>query len=869
MSPKTRSRRAADVIEDVLYRIGLVTSMEEDTFAEYETETTTGAVERSVDDEDDGETFDETYDGTFDGTFDGTATTRGDDGDTFDGTYEGTATTRGDDGDTFDGTYEGTTVDADDDDDDNDDGTMESNNNVNGNDPSRTAKADPDLAANAGVETRKKGKKQGRGAGEASRRTDSEDLLSSSYSSSYSSNADGEGSFFDETMEPGDVELKRFPSSSFIDAARGCISPASAVMALSTTESYQEMLMLEREDRDVMEEEDMSQSTDVVDDPPAVVRRPIRKAKSFKNGLMPVRKLFARVTIRGGAGGGATSPVPADGASGTSIASATASDAMALTKKESVERSVSQFERESLMPVLEDKSDVVSDTDSNEGYDEVPHLSDGSPPSMGDSHNGHSQEGESSMTTERISNSEGASSRAQISELLNVVYGNSLSINKEEQRMSAVLKEYGGEEAQLLKLLEHKRSLGFTTMGNSSSPPQANLTTMESSVSVNDENKEEFGGGTTVAGVASKAYYDAGRDDGDRGVNYDAGEKDEVRKGTKCKRIKDKAVLGLVRLSSWRKKKTEKRKKLMGCMGGGGAMMMLSEEEEEGKMMSKTTDIISHKDIQEAGEVEVNKEQQQYVRNLGGTGNSEKDRGGAYTKEKFAGGHLDNAVHADFRMISGCMDSQTSSDVQDISSFELPDPAGKAGGACTSALLKVLYAKDLSFAEVLEETRAVLRAEGYDQIPQLTASRAMDVRSPFRLVQRPIQGSDSLRKKGKDGKYQNRSRALLVGINYVGQKGELRGCHDDVLNMRKYIMDVHGFQYEDVTVLIDDGGQREAPTRLAILREFSRLAAISQDGDSVFFHYSGECSVLLISLFCLFLISLRNSAEINNDVMQL
>ena len=38
--------------------------------------------------------------------------------------------------------------------------------------------------------------------------------------------------------------------------------------------------------------------------------------------------------------------------------------------------------------------------------------------------------------------------------------------------------------------------------------------------------------------------------------------------------------------------------------------------------------------------------------------------------------------------ISGCEDSQTSADVSNVASFQLPDPNGKAGGACTSALLK-------------------------------------------------------------------------------------------------------------------------------------------------------------------------------------
>ena len=45
-------------------------------------------------------------------------------------------------------------------------------------------------------------------------------------------------------------------------------------------------------------------------------------------------------------------------------------------------------------------------------------------------------------------------------------------------------------------------------------------------------------------------------------------------------------------------------------------------------------------------------------------------------------------IQANVFMISGCQDSQTSADVSNVSSFSLPNPNGRAGGACTSALLK-------------------------------------------------------------------------------------------------------------------------------------------------------------------------------------
>jgi hypothetical protein len=51
----------------------------------------------------------------------------------------------------------------------------------------------------------------------------------------------------------------------------------------------------------------------------------------------------------------------------------------------------------------------------------------------------------------------------------------------------------------------------------------------------------------------------------------------------------------------------------------------------------------------------------------------------------------------------------------------------------TSAMLKVLYAdhkapdKDLSFQEVLLKMRSVLSQGKYQQIPQLSASRPLDI----------------------------------------------------------------------------------------------------------------------------------------------
>jgi hypothetical protein len=175
-------------------------------------------------------------------------------------------------------------------------------------------------------------------------------------------------------------------------------------------------------------------------------------------------------------------------------------------------------------------------------------------------------------------------------------------------------------------------------------------------------------------------------------------------------------------------------------------------------------------------------------------------------------------------------DEQTSADVSDVASFQLPDSAGKAGGACSSAMLKVLYADhhapdaDLSFQEVLLKMRGILGQGKYTQVPQLTSSRPLDIHTPFFIIPDNFTGT---------------RRAVMVGINYVGQQGELSGCHNDVGNMKEYIKDIHGFHESNITVLMDDG-KHTNPTRDNILKAYSDLVAASQPGDAVFIRKLAE-----------------------------
>jgi hypothetical protein len=192
----------------------------------------------------------------------------------------------------------------------------------------------------------------------------------------------------------------------------------------------------------------------------------------------------------------------------------------------------------------------------------------------------------------------------------------------------------------------------------------------------------------------------------------------------------------------------------------------------------------------------------------------------------------EEAIPAEWRMISGCHDSQTSADVSNVGKFQLPNPMGKAGGACTAALLSVLYDAhkkgfddQMSWVDVLRAMRSDLQRKGFDQVPQLTSSRCIDVTHPFKIV-------NSTHAHGT-------KRAVLIGINYVGQQGQLSGCHNDVKNMYRYLQDVQGFQAQNMTVLMDDG-QHSSPTYSNIINAYKTIVYQSQPGDTVFLHYSGH-----------------------------
>ncbi len=90
-------------------------------------------------------------------------------------------------------------------------------------------------------------------------------------------------------------------------------------------------------------------------------------------------------------------------------------------------------------------------------------------------------------------------------------------------------------------------------------------------------------------------------------------------------------------------------------------------------------------------------------------------------------------------------------------------------------------------------------------------------------------------------------RALLIGINYFNSENELRGCHDDIDNIKAYLLN-RGFT--DFTILkdaIDDPThcKSDCPTKANLLAAMKTAVANVRPGDTLYVHYSGHGTQLL------------------------
>lgn len=83
-------------------------------------------------------------------------------------------------------------------------------------------------------------------------------------------------------------------------------------------------------------------------------------------------------------------------------------------------------------------------------------------------------------------------------------------------------------------------------------------------------------------------------------------------------------------------------------------------------------------------------------------------------------------------------------------------------------------------------------------------------------------------------------KALFIGINYFGTANELKGCINDVRNIRQFVQTKFGFQDDKIRQLTDDLEPAQHPTKANILDSLRWLVEGAQPGDSLFLHYSGH-----------------------------
>ncbi|KAF8998340.1 peptidase C14 [Hymenopellis radicata] len=86
-----------------------------------------------------------------------------------------------------------------------------------------------------------------------------------------------------------------------------------------------------------------------------------------------------------------------------------------------------------------------------------------------------------------------------------------------------------------------------------------------------------------------------------------------------------------------------------------------------------------------------------------------------------------------------------------------------------------------------------------------------------------------------------RKKALCIGINYIGQKHELKGCINDARHVHDFLLNHCNYKNENIMVLTDgDANKRRWPTKANMLGAMRWLVQDAHAHDSLFFHYSGH-----------------------------
>eukprot|EP00931_Biecheleriopsis_adriatica_P095182 TRINITY_DN68813_c0_g1_i1.p1 TRINITY_DN68813_c0_g1~~TRINITY_DN68813_c0_g1_i1.p1 ORF type:complete len:558 (-),score=108.31 TRINITY_DN68813_c0_g1_i1:21-1694(-) len=112
----------------------------------------------------------------------------------------------------------------------------------------------------------------------------------------------------------------------------------------------------------------------------------------------------------------------------------------------------------------------------------------------------------------------------------------------------------------------------------------------------------------------------------------------------------------------------------------------------------------------------------------------------------------------------------------------------------------------------------------------------------FDLVYQAVPGTQEADEVGGDPPVMTgRKKALLVGNNYPGTKAQLNGCINDVHMWKENLIDLYGFDENEMVILTDDqSDERQRPTLANMRTGLTWLVAGAQPGDVLFFSFSGH-----------------------------
>eukprot|EP00953_Heterococcus_sp_UTEX-ZZ885_P027629 14802-Heterococcus_DN1.PRE.3 len=164
-------------------------------------------------------------------------------------------------------------------------------------------------------------------------------------------------------------------------------------------------------------------------------------------------------------------------------------------------------------------------------------------------------------------------------------------------------------------------------------------------------------------------------------------------------------------------------------------------------------------------------------------------------------------------------------------------------GACTTTFLSTAAVtepeKSHTWIELLDEMQTKLSGLGFEQVPQLSTSKQIDLNEPFSIMK-----PGSTKHKAliiavvSNTTVLSRYMRYYASINYTYQDSELNGRHNDALNMRHYAMR-SGYSADNVQILLDLEGFAY-PTADNMRAGFQWLVDGADKDTSLFLYYTGH-----------------------------